>query len=122
MFALPGTFTLQTTAIAGAVALVLGLAGGGYVAHAFYAPRLQAEKLKVSNLGEKITEQNNAVHELQAAGERRDVEAKAAVDAAALKARTAEARAQQLLKMKPPAPGVDACAAASDLIRLELGK
>lgn len=121
MFALPGTFTLQATLIAGAVALVAGLAGGAYAAHAYYAPRLEVAELKVKNLGEKIKEQNVAVQRLKDDAAERQHQAEARVAAAQAEALQHQARAQQILMRQKPA-GVNDCQAAADLIRQELGK
>jgi hypothetical protein len=121
MLPIPGTFTLQATLIAGAVALVVGLAGGGYAMHAWYAPQLEAEKSKVQSLGEKIKDQNDAIAALQDADKKRAADAAAKIKAARNAQAAAEADAQNLL-MAQPLAGEDRCTAASRLIREELPK
>lgn len=121
MIPIPGTFTLQVTAIVGAIALVVGMGAGGYAVHSWYSPRLALEKERVKTLGEKIDEQNKAITKLEDAGKKQKAAAAAAIAAARGVAATAEADAQNLLMMQPP-PGVDRCTAASGLIRSELAK
>lgn len=121
MIAIPGTFTLQATLIAGGVALVIGLSGGAYMTHAYYAPQLEAANHKIDQLGDDIREQNRAVQALKADGDRRKAEADAAVAAAHDAAVKSQTRAQQILGRQKPV-GQDDCQAAAALITMELGK
>lgn len=125
---LPSVLSLKVGAIACAAALAIGAATGGWLAHLFYAPRLElaATKLRQANerietLGKDIERQNKAVSELQAAAKERAAQAEKALQAAQAARDQAEADAQQLLSLRPPA-GVEVCKAASDLIRKELGR
>ena len=118
---IPGTFTLQATAIAGAAALVVGLAGGAYASHAYYSPRLELAKSQVDQWEHKVDDQNKAIDDLRVAAKQRDDAASAAVAAAHVEAVKFQTRAQRVLATQKPA-GKDDCTAAADLIAQELGK
>jgi hypothetical protein len=105
--------------VLGALAAAFGL--GAFAARAYYSPRLDAANARVESLSSAIAAQNAAVDSLREAGVLRERAALKAMATAAQAARAHEARAQQLLREAPPA-GVDACQAASDLIRLELAR
>lgn len=73
-----------------------------------------------SQLAANLTEQSNAVKEIQRLAEQRAAEAKKAKAEAQTLRRQKESRAQGILSL--PKPSGDECAAASDLIRKELAK
>jgi len=106
---------------AAAVAVVLSMAAGAWLAAQWYAPRLELAEGKVENLGEQVREQNRAIEALREAEKTRKAEADRRVAAAAEKAREDERAAQVLLSEQRPA-GMDACTAASALITKELRK
>lgn len=118
---LPNVFSLKLTAIACAACLAVGFAGGGFVAHLFYAPRLELANVKVESLGEDIRRQNAAVDRVQKAGEERAKQAETALAAAQKERDAAELAAADILSRQPK-PGENRCAAASALIRQELGR
>jgi hypothetical protein len=103
------------------LAFVAGIGAGGYVVHAWYAPRLEVAEIKVQALGEDLRRQNRAVDDLKKAGDERAAKANAALKAAEAARKKAEADWQNLLLLQPP-PGVDRCTAASNLIRKELAQ
>lgn len=105
----------------GAVALAVGLILGGWVAHAFYSPRLELAEARAKNLAAEISAQNEAVETLSKDAKAREDRARAALASAETARVDAERRAQDLLSMAQP-QGIDACVAASALIRRELGK
>lgn len=118
---IPGVITAKVAAIVGAAALVVGFAAGGYLAHLFYAPRLEVAELKIETLGEDIRRQNQAVDQLRKDSDDRAAKAAAAVKDARNTAAQAEADAQNLLLAQPGA-GEGRCDAASALIRNELAR
>lgn len=108
---------LQTMLIAAAVAA----AGGAYATHAYYSPRLELERVKVSGLADQVSHQNDALEDLADAGKKREEEAAKAVAAAQGEAAKLEKEAQALLRRMAPA-GVSECKAVEDLLRETLGK
>ena len=105
----------------GAAALALGILLGGWVAHAFYSPRLELAEARSETLAAEIETQNAAVETLSKDAKAREERAREALAAAESARVGAERRAHDLLAMAQP-QGVDACVAASALIRRELGK
>lgn len=101
--------------------MAAGLAVGLYLAHLFYAPRLELAETRVAALASALDEQNKAVAALQEADRRRAAHAKAAIAAADAGRAEAEAQASDLLGRQLPS-GSDQCAEASALIRKEFGK
>lgn len=125
---IPDVFGLKEAAIAAGVALVVGLAAGVYLAHLFYSPRLalkdawiQQANGRIVVLGQDIKDQNEAIDKLQLAAADRAKQAAAALQKAQIARVQAEHDAAQILAAQP-APGVDRCTAASDLIRQELAR
>lgn len=118
---LPQLLSLKTAAIAGAIALAVGAAGGGLLVHQFYAPRLELAQSQVKQLGEKIDEQNKAIERLRTEAEAREKAAAAAVAAALKEARKFEADAQRILSRQKPA-SLSECKAVEALFREELRK
>lgn len=118
---IPDLITAKITAIACAACLAIGAAGGGYAAHVFYAPRLELAEYQAEVMGESIRRQNQAVDELEKAGDARAKKAAAAIAAASAAAQQAEQDAIDILAAQPP-PGENRCTAASALIRKELAR
>ena len=105
----------------GAAALVAGLALGGLAAHGWYSPRLELAQNQVKDLGDKLTEQNDAVERLRQETVDLAERVRRAQAAASKKRREADTSAQKVLTLARP-QGVDECTSASTLIRQELGK
>jgi hypothetical protein len=121
MIPIPGTFTLQATLIAGAVALVAGLGAGAYATHSWYAPKLELAETQRDALASDIRQQNRGIEATVKAAKEQAAKSREAVAAALAARKQAETDAQRLLGLQPPA-GVDRCTAASELITRELGK
>lgn len=112
---------LEAVLIAVLAALLLGAAGGAYLAYRYMDAQLEAKKLQVTDLAGKIDVQNKAIDQLQADAKARTDAAASALAAAQARAASLVKQAGDLLKVQKPA-GVDACTAASSLIDLELAK
>ena len=111
----------KPAAIAGAVAMLAGLALGAWGAHEFYAPRLALAESRVDALSGALDSQNKAVERLEEAANKRAAAAKKAVEEARAEAQKEFEEAIGILTQQPP-PGVDRCTAASALVRQELAK
>lgn len=112
---------VKPAAIAGAVALIAGLALGAWGAHKFYAPRLELAESRVEVLAQTLDTQNQAVERLEEAAKKRAAAAKKAVEDARIDAQKEFEASMGILTQQPPS-GVDRCTAASDLVRQELAK
>lgn len=99
------------------------LAFAGLMVHAYGRSRYNAgaATVQAKNLAAEISAQNEAVENLSKDAKAREDRARAALASAETARVDAERRAQDLLSMTQP-QGVDACVAASALIRRELGK
>lgn len=104
---------------AGVFAAGLGL--GGYLAHDWYAPRLELAEHRASVLKEALDTQNTAVEDLKAKSEANAKRAAKAL-AAAEQARLDAERAALDIMVLPAPEGADRCVSASALIRKELAK
>lgn len=128
MSLIPDVFGLKEAAIIGAIALGVGLVGGGYVAHLYYSPRLELKDTqlqqangRIQALGQDIKDQNDALDKIQLAASDRAKKAEAALKKAQIQRDKAEKDAADIMAAQP-APGEDRCTAASELIRKELGR
>ncbi|GAP37904.1 hypothetical protein [Piscinibacter sakaiensis] len=100
-------------------ALLLGLIVGAGGSTLYWHGRLSDQRARGDQLEASLGAQAEGVKLLKQAAARREMDARQAQAAAERAARQHDARAQALLQRRPPA-GVDACTAASALIREEL--
>lgn len=108
---------MKTLAAAAVVGALLGVG----LTHWHYSPRLAAAQAAVERSAALLAEQGRAIETLRVEGDKRAAESSAALKRAETARRAAERQAQELLA-RPLPPGTDACAAASALIREELGR
>lgn len=101
--------------------LALGIAVGGGIAWWAASGRIESANLRAERAAALVIEQSAAIDALKTEADKRAAAAAEALKKAESARRTAERRAQELLARQPP-PGVDACTAASALIREELGR
>jgi len=113
------TWQLRAALLA-ALVIASAAAGWGYATR-YWRPQLLAAQAERDEARRDVSAQNDALDALREAADKRAATAQAAIDAAATRARVAETHAQQLLAMAVP-QGVDACTAASALIRKELAR
>lgn len=118
---MPNVFGLQALLIAVVIAFLTGASSGGWAVHGYYSPRLELAESKIKDLGDKLSEQNDAIKkQVQAEKDRAKLAAKAIAEAKT-QADQAQRDAMDILTRQPP-PGVDRCTAASSLITMELAK
>jgi hypothetical protein len=105
--------TLQARLIGAALIAAVAIGGWMYV----QGLRSKLETCTTQNLALslQLTQQNDAIAQLQAAAEKKEADAKAALEVARQETANARRRAQNLFKAKPAIPG-DACASALELV------
>lgn len=121
---IPSVFGLQGMLIAAGAAFVVGSCAGAGGMHAYYSPRLELCENQKKDLGEKLGSQNWGIDKAIDASKKRAAKAKAALKASEQSRLDAEGKAALLEASiaSAPASPPERCAAASALMRKELGQ